>query len=209
VVGFGGFVTGPGGVAAWLTRRPLMIHEQNAIAGYSNRMLARWRAACSRHFPTPFPRGRRAGGRQPVRADIVLQPPPAERFARREGALRLLILGGKPRRVAPQHGGARSPSNSRASSCAVRHQAGRARHRRGARRVRRGGASLPTSRPFIKDMAQAYADADLVICRAGALTISELSRGGCGLHPGAVSCRGRRSPDRQCAVPGARRSRRC
>ena len=108
VVGFGGFVTGPGGVAAWLTRRPLVIHEQNAIAGYTNRCLAHLaRSVLARLSQRPFRRAsRRAWSAIPVRAEIVMQPPPVTRFAGREGALRLLDRRRQPRRVAPQCGGA-------------------------------------------------------------------------------------------------------
>ena len=79
VVGFGGFVTGPGGVAAWLMRRPLLIHEQNAIAGYSNRVLARLARRVLAAFPNAFPAGidARVVG-NPVRAEIVMQPPPRD-----------------------------------------------------------------------------------------------------------------------------------
>ena len=95
VVGFGGFVTGPGGVAAWLTRRPLVIHEQNAIAGYSNRMLSHFARRILSAFPRAFPAGVDAQVvGNPVRAEIAMQPPPAERFAQRAGAPRLLVVGG-------------------------------------------------------------------------------------------------------------------
>jgi len=174
VVGFGGFVTGPGGVAAWLTRRPLMIHEQNAIAGYSNRLLAHLTRNVLAAFPTAFPAGveARVVG-NPVRADIVMQPPPADRFARREGALRLLVVGG-------------SLGASRLNSVVpfaieqsglqlhVRHQAGE-RGIDAARAAYEEAGVTAEVAPFINDMAAAYADADLVICRAGALTISELA----------------------------------
>ena len=174
VVGFGGFVTGPGGVAAWLTRRPLMIHEQNAIAGYSNRLLAHLTRNVLAAFPKAFPAGveARVVG-NPVRADIVMQPPPADRFARREGALRLLVVGG-------------SLGASRLNSVVpfaieqsglqlhVRHQAGE-RGIDAARAAYEEAGVTAEVAPFINDMAAAYADADLVICRAGALTISELA----------------------------------
>jgi UDP-N-acetylglucosamine--N-acetylmuramyl-(pentapeptide) pyrophosphoryl-undecaprenol N-acetylglucosamine transferase len=174
VVGFGGFVTGPGGVAAWLTRRPLVIHEQNAIAGYSNRCLAHLARRVLAAFPQAFPRGidARVVG-NPVRAEIVLQPPPATRFARREGALRLLVVGGslgatRLNAVVP-FAVAQSGLTLR-----VRHQAGE----RGIDAARaaylQAGVQADVA-PFIEDMAQAYGDADLVICRAGALTISELA----------------------------------
>ena len=174
VVGFGGFVTGPGGVAAWLTRRPLLIHEQNAIAGYSNRCLAHLSRRVLAAFPDAFPAGieTQVVG-NPVRAEIVMQPPPAVRFARREGALRLLIVGGSL-------GAARLntvvPFAVKQSGLTlhVRHQAGE----RGIDAARKAYADAGVSAevsPFIDDMAQAYADADLVICRAGALTVSELA----------------------------------
>lgn len=174
VVGFGGFVTGPGGVAAWLMGRPLVIHEQNAIAGYSNRVLAHLARRVLSAFPDAFPRGidTRVVG-NPVRAEIAMQPPPSVRFARREGALRLLIVGGSL-------GAARLntvvPFAIRESglNLHVRHQAGE----RGIEAARKAYADAGVAAdvaPFITDMAQAYADADLVICRAGALTISELA----------------------------------
>ncbi len=174
VVGFGGFVTGPGGVAAWLTRRPLVIHEQNAIAGYSNRCLAHLARRVLSAFPQAFPRGidARVVG-NPVRAEIVAQPPPAERFAQREGAVRVLVVGGSL-------GAARLntvvPFAIRESGLTlqVRHQAGERGidAARAAYAEAKGAADVA---PFIDDMASAYADADLVICRAGALTISELA----------------------------------
>jgi UDP-N-acetylglucosamine--N-acetylmuramyl-(pentapeptide) pyrophosphoryl-undecaprenol N-acetylglucosamine transferase len=174
VVGFGGFVTGPGGVAAWLMRRPLLIHEQNAIAGYSNRCLAHIARRVLAAFPNAFPKGidARVVG-NPVRAEILMQPPPATRFARREGALRLLIVGGSL-------GAARLNTvvpfalKLAGLSLHVRHQAGE----RGIDAARAAYAEAGVTAdvaPFIDDMAQAYSDADLVICRAGALTISELA----------------------------------
>lgn len=174
VVGFGGFVTGPGGVAAWLMRRPLLIHEQNAIAGYSNRCLAHLARRVLTAFPDAFPAGieTRVVG-NPVRAEIVMQPPPALRFARREGALRLLVVGGSL-------GAARLntvvPFAVKQSGLTlhVRHQAGERGIEAARKAYAEAGVRAEVS-PFIDDMAQAYADADLVICRAGALTISELA----------------------------------
>ncbi len=174
VVGFGGFVTGPGGVAAWLMRRPLLIHEQNAIAGYSNRVLARLARRVLAAFPQAFPAGIDAQVvGNPVRAEIHMQPPPAVRFAPREGALRLLVVGGSL-------GAARLntvvPFAIEQSGLAlhVRHQAGE-RGIEAARAAYEEAGVTADVTPFIDDMARAYADADLVICRAGALTISELA----------------------------------
>src|SRR5882762_4379798 len=95
VVGLGGFVTGPGGVAAWLTRRPLLIHEQNAIAGFTNRMLAHLAREVLEAFPGSFGgavQARLIGN--PVRHDISALPPPAGRFAGRSGPIRVLVIGG-------------------------------------------------------------------------------------------------------------------
>jgi UDP-N-acetylglucosamine--N-acetylmuramyl-(pentapeptide) pyrophosphoryl-undecaprenol N-acetylglucosamine transferase len=177
VVGFGGFVTGPGGVAAWLMRRPLLIHEQNAIAGYSNRCLAHLARRVLSAFPQAFPRGidARVVG-NPVRAEILTQPPPPVRFARREGALRLLVVGGslgaaRLNSVVPFALAQLEQSGLRMH---VRHQAGE-RGIDAARAAYREAGVNGDVTPFIDDMARAYADADLVICRAGALTISELA----------------------------------
>jgi UDP-N-acetylglucosamine--N-acetylmuramyl-(pentapeptide) pyrophosphoryl-undecaprenol N-acetylglucosamine transferase len=174
VVGFGGFVTGPGGVAAWLTRRPLMIHEQNAIAGYSNRSLARFARRVLSAFPNAFPGDvdTQVVG-NPVRAEIVNQPVPAERFAQRVGAPRLLVVGGS---LGAARLNAVVPLAVKLSGLElqVRHQAGE----RGLDAARASYAQAGVQAEitaFIDDMARAYADADLVICRAGALTISELA----------------------------------
>jgi UDP-N-acetylglucosamine--N-acetylmuramyl-(pentapeptide) pyrophosphoryl-undecaprenol N-acetylglucosamine transferase len=177
VVGFGGFVTGPGGVAAWLTRRPLVIHEQNAIAGYSNRLLSRFARRVLTAFPRSFPPGVDAlivGN--PVRAEIVMQPPPVMRFARREGPLRLLIVGGslgasRLNAVVPF---AVAQVRQAGLELNVRHQAGERGIEAARATYAQAGVGADVS-AFIDDMAAAYADADLVICRAGALTVSELA----------------------------------
>jgi UDP-N-acetylglucosamine--N-acetylmuramyl-(pentapeptide) pyrophosphoryl-undecaprenol N-acetylglucosamine transferase len=177
VVGFGGFVTGPGGVAAWLTRRPLVIHEQNAIAGYSNRVLSRFARRVLTAFPKSFPPDVDAlvvGN--PVRAEIVMQPPPVTRFSRREGPLRLLIVGGslgasRLNAVVPF---AVAQAGQSGLELQVRHQAGERGIDAARAAYAQAGVTADVS-AFIDDMAAAYADADLVICRAGALTVSELA----------------------------------
>jgi UDP-N-acetylglucosamine--N-acetylmuramyl-(pentapeptide) pyrophosphoryl-undecaprenol N-acetylglucosamine transferase len=174
VVGFGGFVTGPGGVAAWLTRRPLVIHEQNAVAGYSNRCLAHLARRVLAAFPNAFPSGINAQVvGNPLRAEILMQASPAERFARREGALRLLIVGGS---LGASRLNAVVPFAIRQSGLTLH-----VRHQAGARGIDAALAAYAQAQvkadvsPFIDDMAEAYAEADLVICRAGALTVSELA----------------------------------
>jgi UDP-N-acetylglucosamine--N-acetylmuramyl-(pentapeptide) pyrophosphoryl-undecaprenol N-acetylglucosamine transferase len=174
VVGFGGFVTGPGGVAAWLTRRPLVIHEQNAIAGYSNRSLAPLARKVLAAFPNAFPAGVQAQVvGNPVRAEIVMQPAPANRFGPREGAIRLLIVGGS---LGASRLNAVVPFAVKKSGLTlrVRHQAGERGIDAARKAYTEAGVEAEVS-PFIDDMASAYADADLVICRSGALTVSELA----------------------------------
>jgi UDP-N-acetylglucosamine--N-acetylmuramyl-(pentapeptide) pyrophosphoryl-undecaprenol N-acetylglucosamine transferase len=181
VVGLGGFVTGPGGVAAWLTRRPLLIHEQNAIAGFTNRCLAHLAREVLEAFPGSFGAGiaARAIG-NPVRADITAIAPPATRFAARSGAIRLLVLGGS--QGATRLNAVVPYALARlAGTVAIetRHQAGE-RWLEAARQNYASAAVRATVMPFIEDMAAAYAWADLVICRSGALTVSELAAAGVG-----------------------------
>jgi len=181
VVGLGGFVTGPGGVAAWLSGKPLMIHEQNAIAGFTNKCLARIARQVLEAFPNSFPspiKARAIGN--PVRQDILKVPPPVERFGGRAGALRILIIGGsqgatKLNAVVPfalARLGATTPVE-------ILHQAGE-RWIEGARESYAKANVRADVRPFIEDMAEAYGWADLVICRSGALTVSELAAVGVG-----------------------------
>jgi UDP-N-acetylglucosamine--N-acetylmuramyl-(pentapeptide) pyrophosphoryl-undecaprenol N-acetylglucosamine transferase len=182
VVGLGGFVTGPGGVAAWLTRRPLIIHEQNAIAGFTNRCLARIAREVLEAFPGSFP-GRsavRAIG-NPVRQDILAAATPAERFGTRSGVLRLLVVGGSQgavrlNTIVPA---AIAQAATNGTACEVTHQSGE-RWLDGAREAYRKANVSATVVPFLDDMAAAYASADLVVCRSGALTISELAAVGVG-----------------------------
>lgn len=180
VLGMGGFVTGPGGVMTWLLRLPLVIHEQNAIAGFTNRMLAPLAHRVLEAFPATFKRKRVYHTGNPVRRAIAELPEPAQRFSQREGSLRLLVLGGSlgaralnetlPRALA------RLPDDQRPD---VWHQAGK-RNIDEARAAYAAAGVEGRVEPFIDDMAQAYAWADLVICRAGALTIAELAAAGVG-----------------------------
>lgn len=186
VIGMGGFVSGPGGLAAWLARRPLLVHEQNAVPGTTNRILARVASRVFEAFPasfsnrTSFTKAECVGN--PVRAAIAALPAPRVRLTDRAGRVRLLVLGGSqgasalnaavPRaltRLATAH-----PSMERPE---VRHQAG-------ARMVDEASAAYAAAGvaaevvPFIDDMAAAYAWCDLVICRAGAMTVSEVAAAG-------------------------------
>src|SRR5690349_19739205 len=95
VLGAGGFVSGPGGIAAWLLRKPLVIHEQNAVAGLTNKLLARFATRVLEAFPKSFPRSAHAEAvGNPVRREIVELAPPEQRFAEHQGALRLFVFGG-------------------------------------------------------------------------------------------------------------------
>jgi UDP-N-acetylglucosamine--N-acetylmuramyl-(pentapeptide) pyrophosphoryl-undecaprenol N-acetylglucosamine transferase len=179
VLGMGGYATGPGGLAAWLTRRPLVVHEQNAVAGYTNRALARMATRVLCAFPDAFPRGVHAEiVGNPVRPAIVGLPAPDRRFAGREGLPRLLVLGGsqgalKLNEVVPE-ALARLPESTRPI---VRHQAGRATLVRARDAYLESGVTADVIE-FIDDMAEAYGWCDLAICRSGALTVSELAAAG-------------------------------
>ncbi len=193
VVGLGGFVTGPGGVAAWLCRRPLIIHEQNAIAGFTNRCLARFAREVLTAFPGAFAPGiavREIGN--PVRREIAMLPDPAERFAGRSGPIRILIVGGslgaaRLNSMVPQ---ALAEAQRRGRvEFDVRHQAGERLYETARSAYEQTTVRAQVS-AFIEDMASAYAWADLIICRAGALTVSELAAAGLGAilvpYPAAV-----------------------
>ncbi|MGH8260371.1 MAG: UDP-N-acetylglucosamine--N-acetylmuramyl-(pentapeptide) pyrophosphoryl-undecaprenol N-acetylglucosamine transferase, partial [Steroidobacteraceae bacterium] len=169
------------GVAAWLTRRPLVIHEQNAIAGFTNRCLAHLAREVLEAFPGSFGAGVRARTiGNPVRREISDIRAPAGRFAERSGPIRILVVGGSQGAVrlntivplalaaASQH-----------LAVEVRHQAGSRWHEAAERSYSAAGVPAQVM-PFIDDMAGAYAWADLVICRSGALTISELAAAGIG-----------------------------
>ena len=179
VLGMGGFVSGPGGVAAWLTRRPLVIHEQNAISGLTNRLLARLARVVLQAFPGSFNAKFAAETvGNPVRADIASIDDPATRMAGREGPIRLLVLGGSLGALAlNQIVPAALALLADESRPIVRHQTGQ-RTLDEARNAYRQHAIDADLSPYIEDMAEAYAWADLVICRAGALTVAELSAAG-------------------------------
>lgn len=181
LLGMGGFASGPGGLMAWLLRCPLVIHEQNAVAGLTNRVLARFAARVLEAVPGTFPAARHARHvGNPVRAAISELPDPAERFASRSGPLRLLVLGGSqgaralneriPRALADLPAG-RRPT--------VRHQCGE-RHLESARAAYATAGVEAEVVPFIDDMAAAYGWADLVAGRAGAMSVAELAAAGVG-----------------------------
>jgi len=179
VLGMGGFVSGPGGVAAWLTRRPLVIHEQNAAAGMTNRLLARLARVVLQAFPGSFNSdvyAQTVGN--PVREDIAAIALPAARYGERQGPLRLLVLGGSQGALALNRV---VPAALAMLDADVRPLV---RHQCGERTVQTAKEAYEQKQvdvellPFIEDMAAVYAWADLVVCRAGALTVAELCAAG-------------------------------
>jgi UDP-N-acetylglucosamine--N-acetylmuramyl-(pentapeptide) pyrophosphoryl-undecaprenol N-acetylglucosamine transferase len=181
VLGMGGFASGPGGMMARLLGIPLIVHEQNAIAGLTNRWLARVAGRVFQAFPETFPATQRAVTvGNPVREVIAKLPLPAERFANRKGRRRLLVVGGSqgalalnqlvPQALALLEEGERPE---------VWHQAGGQLHEAAEVAYREAGITARLT-PFIENMAEAYGWADLVLCRAGALTIAELAAAGIG-----------------------------
>lgn len=181
VLGLGGFVTGPGGLVARVMGIPLVIHEQNAVPGMTNRWLSRVATKVIEAFPGSFPAQRQAlVTGNPVRSEIADLPEPAERLNRGEGALRLLVLGGSQGALALNENlpGALAKIDSELRP-QVRHQAGRDKVTFTEELYRNAGVEADVS-AFVEDMAEAYGWADLVVCRAGALTVAELAAAGVG-----------------------------
>jgi UDP-N-acetylglucosamine--N-acetylmuramyl-(pentapeptide) pyrophosphoryl-undecaprenol N-acetylglucosamine transferase len=177
VLGMGGFAAFPGGLMAWLLRYPLVIHEQNSIAGLTNRVLSHFARKVLAAFPSAFGDHADLVG-NPVRAEIAAVPSPEQRFANRIGPLRVLVVGGSLgaqilNETVPQ-ALALLPENAYPE---VIHQAGEKHIAALNEHYRKANVHAET-RAFIEDMAATYAWADLVICRAGAITIAELSAAG-------------------------------
>jgi UDP-N-acetylglucosamine--N-acetylmuramyl-(pentapeptide) pyrophosphoryl-undecaprenol N-acetylglucosamine transferase len=180
VLGMGGFVAGPGALVSLALGKPLVIHEQNALAGLTNRWLAPFASRVLMGFPNTFGREDAIFIGNPVRREIAAIPPPEQRLADRRGRLRLLVLGGslgakRLNDVLPETL-ARVPLPQRPE---VWHQAGGGLIDAAIRSYRAVGVEARID-AFIEDMAAAYAWCDLVICRAGALTIAELAAAGAG-----------------------------
>ncbi len=176
VLGMGGYITFPGGMMAALTGVPLVLHEQNSVAGLANKVLAGVADKVASGFPEVLQKAVWLGN--PVRPEIARIAPPAERFAERDGALRVLVIGGSLgaqalNEIIPQ-GMALLTADEQPQ---IVHQAGE-KH---IDTLKANYAAVGVQAhcvPFIEDMAGAYEWADLVICRAGALTIAELAAAG-------------------------------
>ena len=181
VLGMGGFVAGPGGLAAWLTRRPLLIHEQNSVAGTTNRMLAPFAARVFEAFPGSFPRGTRAElVGNPVRRSLLPDEEPRQRLlARKAARRRVFIVGGSQgARILNATVPAALAELPAATRPEVWHQAGRGLAEAQAAYAAAGVEARVDE--FIDDMSAAYQWADLVVARAGALTVAELAMVGVG-----------------------------
>ena len=173
VIGLGGYISFPAGVAAALSGRPLVLHEQNSVAGMANKLLARLARRVFTAFPGALARGEWVGN--PLRKEFLEQPDPSERFAGRTGALRVLVVGGSL--------GARALNSVVPLALAliapdrrplVLHQSGEKQIDELARNYANAGVTADLI-PFIENTAKAYAEADLVICRAGASTVAEIA----------------------------------
>jgi len=176
VLGMGGYITFPGGMMAAVLRRPLVIHEQNSIAGLSNRVLARFAQKVLSGFPDVLPRAVWCGN--PVRVDIASLHDPLQRYAARKGRLNLLVMGGSL--------GAKAINETVPMALAllekdaqphVVHQTGK-QHLEAVKQSYQQAGVQADIKPFIDEMAKHYGNADLVICRAGALTVAELAAAG-------------------------------
>ncbi|NEZ04751.1 undecaprenyldiphospho-muramoylpentapeptide beta-N-acetylglucosaminyltransferase [Wenzhouxiangella sp. XN201] len=175
VLSMGGYVAGPGALAAKLLGIPVLIHEQNAVAGLTNRLLSPLARRVLTGFPDVLRGGEHVGN--PVREDIAALPEPDARFADRQGPLRVLVVGGSLgarvfAEVIPA-ALARLPESRRPR---VLHQAGRQLEVTRAAYAQAGIEAEVVE--FIDDMASAWAEADVAICRAGALTVAELAAAG-------------------------------
>jgi UDP-N-acetylglucosamine--N-acetylmuramyl-(pentapeptide) pyrophosphoryl-undecaprenol N-acetylglucosamine transferase len=176
VLGFGGFVTFPGGMMASFGGVPLVLHEQNSVAGLANKVLARFARRILTGFPDVFKKGDWCGN--PVRPEIAALAEPASKFAERSGVLRILVVGGSL--------GAQALNQTVPQALALIPKGERPQivHQSGEKHIDALRASYQQAGvdahlvPFIDDMAGAYEWADLVICRSGALTVAELAAAG-------------------------------
>ena len=173
VLGLGGYITFPAGMMSVLLGRPLVLHEQNSVAGLANRVLAKVADRVLVAFPDALPDAEWCGN--PVRSELATVAAPTERYAQRTGPLRLLVVGGSLGAQALNEtvpaALARLPAAARP---VVTHQSGR-KHLDALRANYAAAGVAADAVDFIDDMRAAYAEADLVICRAGAMTVAELA----------------------------------
>ncbi|UYA61898.1 MurG transferase [Pectobacterium sp. F1-1] len=175
VLGMGGYVSGPGGLAAWLCGIPVVLHEQNGIAGLTNRWLSHIARKVLQAFPGAFPKADVVGN--PVRTDVLALAAPETRLADRSGPVRVLVVGGSQgARVLNQTlPGVAAQLGERVT---IWHQVGKGALSTVQQAYQDVGQTQHKITEFIDDMAEAYAWADVVVCRSGALTVSEIAAAG-------------------------------
>lgn len=176
---FGGYAAAPGGIAAWTKGIPVLVHEQNRIPGMTNRLLTKFARTVLQGFPGTFPPAMGAiDSGNPVRGDVAALEDPKTRLQGRQGPIRILVTGGSQgAQVLNLNVPAALKLLPASIEYEVRHQAGAKQVDEAVRAYGDAGVSADIQ-PFIKDMAEAYAWADLVICRSGALTVAELAAAG-------------------------------
>lgn len=177
VLGMGGYVSGPGGVAAWMSGIPVVLHEQNAVAGLTNQWLSKIATRVFQAFKGAFPNAQVVGN--PVRQDVVSITEPEMRLAERNGNIRILVMGGSQ--------GARILNQTLpevmtqlGEGYEILHQAGKGSQQLVEAAYTQNQVAHFTVTEFIDDVAEAYQWADLVVCRSGALTVSEVAAAGVG-----------------------------
>jgi UDP-N-acetylglucosamine--N-acetylmuramyl-(pentapeptide) pyrophosphoryl-undecaprenol N-acetylglucosamine transferase len=175
VLGMGGYVSGPGGLAAWSLGIPVVLHEQNGIAGLTNKWLSKIATTVMQAFPGAFPDAEVVGN--PVRTDVLALPLPEERLAGREGPVRVLVVGGSQgarvlNQTLPQ------VAAKLGDAVTIWHQSGKGAQQTVEQAYVDAGQLQHKVTEFIDDMAAAYAWADVVVCRSGALTVSEIAAAG-------------------------------
>lgn len=175
VLGMGGYVSGPGGLAAWSLGIPVVLHEQNGIAGLTNKWLAKIAKTVMQAFPGAFPNAEVVGN--PVRTDVLALPLPQQRLAGRDGEIRVLVVGGSQgarvlNQTMPQ------VAAKLGSAITIWHQSGKGAQQTVEQAYAGAGQPQHKVTEFIDDMAAAYAWADVVVCRSGALTVSEIAAAG-------------------------------
>ena len=170
-------MSGPGGIAAWLSGIPVVLHEQNAVAGLTNQWLSKIAKKVFQAFPGAFPTAEVVGN--PVREDVVALPEPEQRMTERDGDIRILVMGGSQ--------GAKILNDTLPVAMAqlgegftVMHQAGKNNQQQVIEQYKSHSVDNVQVTEFIDDVAQAYEWADLLVCRSGALTVSEVSAAGVG-----------------------------
>ena len=177
VLGMGGFVSGPGGLTASILKLPVLLHEQNSVAGMTNRWLARLSKRVLTGFPSVAGLDKSIWVGNPIKREIVNIPPPEERLASRTGPLRILVIGGSQGASVFNTEFPELVCNHPVPELDVWHQSGRqGRNGIGAAYLQAGIGSQVNE--FIDDMARAYEWCDVIICRSGAMTVAEVCGAG-------------------------------